>query len=163
MTAANRRFSAHYRTEDPAVQGFGSGGAVPQSLIEPSAVGFSPTGKPAGLPPCRRNPEDFRRLVAPRLCREATAVYSRQKNCVGTTIYRLLSLSRLRRQLPSAVACCSQPATSPRETFGFQRGAAGTLLCKVSGAYHQVEPKERRNPCLPLMRKVDAEGRRKER
>ena len=42
--------------------------------------------------------------------------------------------------LPSAVACCLQPATSPRETFGSQRGAAGTLLCKVSGAYHQVEP-----------------------
>ena len=36
---------------------------------------------------------------------------------------------------------CLQPATSPRETFGFQRGAAGTLLCKVSGAYHQVEPR----------------------
>ncbi|MDO4370806.1 MAG: hypothetical protein Q4D43_05760, partial [Clostridia bacterium] len=50
-----------------------------------------------------------------------------------------------------------QPATSPRETFGFQRGAAGTLLCKVSGAYHQVEPKERRTPCLPLMRKVPAQ------
>ena len=33
-----------------------------------------------------------------------------------------------------AVACCIQPATSPRETFGFQRGAAETLLRKVFGA-----------------------------
>ena len=41
------------RTEDPAVQGFGSSGAVPQSLIEPSAVGYMPTGKPDGLPPLR--------------------------------------------------------------------------------------------------------------
>ena len=39
--------------------------------------------------------------------------------------------------LPLAVACCLQPATSPRESFGFQRGAAGALLCKASGAYHQ--------------------------
>ena len=59
--------------------GFGSGGAVPQSLIEPSAVGFSPTGKPAGLPPCRRNPKDIRRLVATRLCRGATAIDSRHQ------------------------------------------------------------------------------------
>ena len=73
--------------------GFGSGGAVPQSLIEPSAVGYSPTGKPAGLPPCRRNPKDFRRLVATRLCRGATAIDSRQKNCVHTAIYGFLSLS----------------------------------------------------------------------
>ena len=32
---------------------------------------------------------------------------------------------------------CLQPATSPRETFGSQRGAAETLLCKVFGAYNQ--------------------------
>ena len=52
----------------------------------------------------------------------------------------VLSLSHLRCQLPSAVALMpTASATSPRETFGFQRGAAGTLLCKVYGAYHKVK------------------------
>ena len=52
------------RTEGLAVQGFGSSGAEPQSLIEPSAVGYKPTGKPDGLPPSRWNPKDSRGLVA---------------------------------------------------------------------------------------------------
>ena len=59
-----------------------------------------------------------------------------------------------RCQLPSAVAGCFQPATSRCESYGFRHRAAETLHSRVFGAYHQVEPKERRNPCLPLMRKV---------
>ena len=65
------------RTEDPAVQGFGSSGAVPQSLIEPSAVCLKAdrqTGKPAGLPPSRWTPTDSRGLVALAASRSATAV-----------------------------------------------------------------------------------------
>ena len=58
---------------------------------------------------------------------------------------------------------CLQPATSRCESYGFRHRAAETLRRRVFGAYHQVEPENGRNPCLPLMRKVAAEGRRKER
>ena len=40
-------------------------------------------------------------------------------------------------------------ATSPRESFGFQCGAAETLHSRVFGAYHQVEPREQMVVTLP--------------
>ena len=92
-----------------------------------------------------------REVAKPQVLTEGETTYlSNFSRFIGSAI-RILSLSRLRRQLPSAVALLpAASATSPRETFGFQRGAAGTLLRKVSGAYHQVEPGERRNPCILL-------------
>ena len=36
-----------------------------------------------------------------------------------------------------AVACCLQPATSPRESFGFQRGAAESRQSRDFGAFRQ--------------------------
>ena len=92
------------------------------------------------------------------------------------------SVIATRCQLPSAVACCLQPATSRCESYGFQHRAAETLL-KVEipmwdfkSALPTADGKikdfaaapqglrcvpsggaiERRNPCLPLMRKVSA-------
>ena len=54
----------------------------------------------------------------------------------------VLSLSRLRRQLPLAVALLlAASATSRHESFGFVRRAAETLHSRVFGAYHQVEPR----------------------
>ena len=53
---------------------------------------------------------------------------------------------------------CLQPATSRCESYGFRHRAAETLHSRVFGAYHQVEPRERRNPCLPLMRKVPTQS-----
>ena len=57
-----------------------------------------------------------------------------------------------RCHLPLAVACCLQPATSPRETFGFQRGAAETLHSRVFGAYHQRKAGGYAVPWPPLTR-----------
>ena len=135
--------------------GFGSGGAVPQSLIEPSAVGYSPTGKPAGLPPCRRNPKDFRRLVATRLCRGATAIDSRHQKLPMPSDQRVPWL-HLMGELSAKPTEGENPC---RRTCNYSIGTLSLLSSSRQVALTPSSSEEGEGyavPWLPLMRELSA-------
>ena len=50
-----------------------------------------------------------------------------------------------------AVACCLQPATSPRESFGFQRGFAESRQSRDFGEFRQRKAGGYAVPWLLLM------------